>query len=604
MAGRIENRVVLGSLRFKSSTNTNLLFQVPLVQTAKENVEFDRTLTIQLEELYDKERQKCSIFRPTAKLSLLFSNIYSGFTNYYPFSSSLHYTNIKGLIDGACGTTTIPFYSGYPQYYEFDFMRIDNNISGYTKLDSNSDYHQKFVTKSATSYNWTTYLSYAYENDFNKKMQVYDSISGLYINWVASDGIPFILYRSNTQGETLVSFRCMMPHGLSVGDYVELTGIGSNLTYNGTNTYQVYSLGDPFFGTEENIFNIYDIGYTGSTFLNNNKGTLKRIVDIANSGETKSKYYVRKHKILTDYENAEINKSGFEQLIFEKESRLESSGYTPNEQSRISLKEGNSVYTLTYNKDIDISRILDNQKRPLSELFFTIIWRGYMGWTLGQKDSIGNYYGLKEGWEFNLPPFNTITNAPTPWWQNTNTNSNVGIPVGTYTTPLGNPSNKFAHILPLNVGDVIDGDYCEWNDYTQTERVISDIYHKFKFNPTYFKYATTGDVFGTNPKGYYYKPHYEVKIRDYSDYLEEAPSQGVVGIPSYSFFSTLDNKFIWRDLYPYGYIDTEGIGVNFPFLNNAHYPYREIFFRLIGEGADYNKINNSIVVDPTTDNCE
>ena len=38
MGSRIENRVVLGSLRYKSSPDTNLLFQVPLVQTAKENI--------------------------------------------------------------------------------------------------------------------------------------------------------------------------------------------------------------------------------------------------------------------------------------------------------------------------------------------------------------------------------------------------------------------------------------------------------------------------------------------------------------------------------------------------------------------------------------
>ena len=72
MGSRIENRVVLGSLRYKSSPDSNLLFQVPLVQTAKENIEFDRTLTVQLEQLYDDERQASTIFRPTCKISLLF----------------------------------------------------------------------------------------------------------------------------------------------------------------------------------------------------------------------------------------------------------------------------------------------------------------------------------------------------------------------------------------------------------------------------------------------------------------------------------------------------------------------------------------------------
>ena len=38
MSERIEYRVVLGSLRYKSAPDLNLLFKVPLVQTYKENV--------------------------------------------------------------------------------------------------------------------------------------------------------------------------------------------------------------------------------------------------------------------------------------------------------------------------------------------------------------------------------------------------------------------------------------------------------------------------------------------------------------------------------------------------------------------------------------
>ena len=90
MSDRIENRVVLGSLRYKSAPNINLLFQVPLVQTYKENVEFDRTVSINLQQIYDDERQASTTFRPIGKLSLLFNNVYMGTTNYYPYKSSLY----------------------------------------------------------------------------------------------------------------------------------------------------------------------------------------------------------------------------------------------------------------------------------------------------------------------------------------------------------------------------------------------------------------------------------------------------------------------------------------------------------------------------------
>ncbi len=49
------------------------------------------------------------------------------------------------------------------------------------------------------------------------------------------------------------------------------------------------------------------------------------------------------------------------------------------------------------------------------------------------------------------------------------------------------------------------------------------------------------------------------------------------------------------------------IDFNEEWYYGKHYPYREIVFRLIGEGSNYsntNNINNNVVPDPTTDNCE
>jgi hypothetical protein len=42
MGNRQDTRVVLGSLRYKSAPDTTLLFNVPLIQTAKENIEFEK----------------------------------------------------------------------------------------------------------------------------------------------------------------------------------------------------------------------------------------------------------------------------------------------------------------------------------------------------------------------------------------------------------------------------------------------------------------------------------------------------------------------------------------------------------------------------------
>jgi hypothetical protein len=95
-------------------------------------------------------------------------------------------------------------------------------------------------------------------------------------------------------------------------------------------------------------------------------------------------------------------------------------------------------------------------------------------------------------------------------------------------------------------------------------------------------------------------------IRVFSDYVETANVEGVEGIPSYSYFSTSDQQFRWRDLYTYGFIDNLGRGVDYPFLNFAQYPFKNVQFRLIPEGINYNSdlLGVPFPIKPLIDGCE
>ena len=564
-------RVVLGSLRYKSATDTNLMFNVHLVQTTKENVEFDRSIDISLSQVFDDERQKSDTFRPTCKFSVLFKNTYVGTSNYVPLVNNLSYVNATQSASSVCsvGSNNI-IWTGYPQYNEFDFIRTDYDVSGYTKPDVNGDVHVNFVPKSASTYNWSFYVSYPFDNNYTKRMEAVDKPTSQTLNWVCSDGIPFVIDNTNLNGQNIISFRCPVKHGLVEGEFVKL-----NFNYNGITTFPVYTLGTGFYGSDEYVFNIQNVGFTGVTFHNGVTGTFVRILDISNSGETTSKYYVRRHKILTGVEDSVLVKAGFDQNIFGSKKIYESSGYTPNKTSRVSVIDGSQSYNLSINTDININPIRDNQKRPITELFFTTIWKGYFGLTSGSK----------EGFEFNLP---MVNNQPSHWWDSGNVNSNTNFSTNSYTTPLGvlppNNSINFTYIKPLTVGDTFDGDYCEWNDYEQIERVISEIYHKITYNPNVFNIQPQTQ---SNPMGYYYRPINGVTLRVFSDYIEDGSSKNVVGIPDYAFYSSNDDKFYWRDLYTYGYIDPNGLGVNYPFLNGTHYPFSNIIFRIIPEGTNY-----------------
>lgn len=153
MGNRNDLRVVLGSLRYKSAPNTNIFLQVPLKQTEKENVEFDRSIDVDLEQVFLNERQNSDTFRPTGKFSILFKNSYSGFTNYPPFENNLYYLNAEVSAIAACGgaNPSAISWSGLPQYNEFDFIRNDYNVMGYTQPPNE---HLIFTSKSASSYNW------------------------------------------------------------------------------------------------------------------------------------------------------------------------------------------------------------------------------------------------------------------------------------------------------------------------------------------------------------------------------------------------------------------------------------------------------------------
>jgi hypothetical protein len=573
--------IIPSNLLFKSAPFVDEKISISLDQTSQQITEYDRSVTLSLAQVYDDERQITQVYRPTFKVTYLYANTYTGTTNYLPFQYNLFYVD---PIDSM--TTTI--WKGFPQYYEFDIFR--------PPVD---DQHISYKSKSAYTYNWNFYISYPYENDYNKPMQIFfkeDPNNPL--NFTSGDGIPYIIENTTQNGNSTISLKCSVKHGVNLGEFVILKdSAGNTVTYRDQSLFQVYSLGLETYESNEYVINLFNIGYTGTTFNNLNKGTLKRVILDSNSADTISKYYVKKNKIITDVNDAILVNAGFEQNIFGIKKKYESSGFTPNKIARVSLKEGAQSYTLSFNTDILINPLRDNQMRPITELFFTVIWKGYFGWTDGV---------LKQGWEFNLP-LNPTNNLPTAWWNSiSNPNCKTNFPFATYCTTQGGVTN-FRYVQTLPKDTIIDGDFCEWNDYEQRERVISDLYHKFNFNLQWFTVLVPTELppfypYYQNPYGYYYKPHHPITLRVYSDYIENGTPGEIEGIPDYSYYSQTNNQFIWRDIYSYGFVDGRNLGVNYPFLNGTHYPFKNIIFRIIPEGTNY--IEQTIIPDPLIDFCE
>lgn len=569
-------KILRNQNRFKGAPEQDYLIQVPLESQEREIIEGDRNVYLSQTSQFEEERQSSNVFRIGGKIVNIFDNGVSGYTSYTPFGNNLFYINgvEAKTINANQNPPQISAWKGYVQFDEFTFYRT-SGISG----------HIPFYNKSASTYNWNIYVSYPVSGDTEQQMRYENTQFSAVTYFQASDGVPFVLQNTNPDGKSLVTFYCGVSHNLQIGEFVELS-----ISSNGTNYFQVESLGDQYFGSEDKIFSIYNIGYTA--FTNNSTGTFKRVLDINNTGETTSQYYVRRHKILTSESDYDLTKLGFENNAFSNKKQLEYSALTPNGVSRVSVKDGSQTCGFTFTKDIDTSELLDNQGRPLSELFVTIMQKGYMGYF--NKPYSNGYPGLLIGWDFNF-----LDGKDDIWWNAASpTNKDLGLSTSSY-----NFSGKtFYYNNPLEIGDIISGDFCEWNDFVMTETVLSKMMHKFSYNPLIFSNSSPLNY----ESGYFYQPHFSVPIRAFSTYIEVGAKETVDFIPDWSFYSETERQWRWRDLYPYGYIDTDGVGVDSPFLNDAHYPFSDILFLQVPTSF-YRNINRPLVdyiVDPYIDGCE
>jgi hypothetical protein len=157
------------------------------------------------------------------------------------------------------------------------------------------------------------------------------------------------------------------------------------------------------------------------------------------------------------------------------------------------------------------------------------------------------------------------------------------------------PGHTFLSGVTLTTGSTLVGAFVEYNPKEMKERIVSETYHKF-YNPIHiFNYNQTGSTIPINsvtnfsgasidnPVGLIYQPHYRVKLRELSPYIETATTNDIFNLPENCTYDEKEKVWRWRDLYDHGYIDSEGYGTNFPFVNNTHYVNTLINFYLRNE---------------------
>jgi hypothetical protein len=563
-----KREIILPSKRYANADEEELSIKLNL-ETSESLLRIgDRDIILDVAKLYDDERNKSVNYKIFGKMNMVFRNMYSGNTEYNYLKERLYLVG-----DGSNNDFT-----GFIPYDEFAFLRRDlyrevtviptgntlgveyNPVTNYV----GSTGHTTITAMNAPYQNWNIYLSYAYTGDTQYSMK-YSLSGGTTHEFTAGDGIPFRV-TGNTKTFTLTS---PVPHGLSAGEYVVINN----------KPYYVNSIGNEIFDSEN-----YVIVLNKSQFTMDDANTLsgalivtgKRCLDRNNVAGSTSTYYVRKHKTLSDTGDYILDNVGFENPIFEHERKIILENSNGDNDILVERNRPESVL-FDFKEPLTLSGIKNNLGFTPTEVFVTTIFRNGNGYF---------DYPPKVGYKFNFHDS----------WIDEHFDGDISKETNLSGRTFTKSGYTFTSGVELPIGSELVGDFVEYNKKELKERVISGTFHKI-YNPTeLFDYGQTDDTIysgatETNPIGLYYQAHHRVKLRELSPYLETAKTNQIYNLPENTVYDSDENVWRWRDLYTHGYIDPDGIGTNFPYVNNIHYIKNEINLYLRNERYYTNKQN-------------
>jgi len=568
-----KKEILLPSKRYFKASDEDLTLNLKLENSETLMREGERNIVLDLPTLFDDERNQSKTYKIYGKMKMIFRNLYSGSTLYNPL--------LKNFYVAGDGTGSN---DGYVPYNEFALLRndvlreINDPYTGNTmnvfvpqKRLEGTRYTGHTITTSiyAPYKNWNLYLSYVDSHDTGFTMN-YTFSGGTNYTFVAGDGIPFRVY-DNGNYYTLIS---PVEHGMSQGEYITISGGTLNSGVNVTGrTFYIESVGNELYDSENYVINLqkneFASGYTlsGVTFVLG-----KRCLDLLNITGTTSQYYVHKHKTLTTVDDYIMDKVGFETPIWEHERKILFEN--PLQENNILVERNKPESVLfDFKKTFTLTGITNNLGYTPTEVYITILLKNGNGYFT---------YPPKVGYKFNF--HNSWIDKQFQGTGSTETSI-------TKTAFTGNTGvTGFTSGNTISTGTTLTGAFVEYNEKDFKERIISEAYHKFSHNKTVggvtiFNHSQDD----TNPEGYFYQPHYRVKLRELSPYIETSNTKDILNLPENCIYDETEKIWKWRDLYDHGFVDQEGNGTTFPFINNLHYVMKDINFYLRNEKYYTNK---------------
>lgn len=579
-----QKKIILPSKRYFKAPEEDINLNLNLDNNNTLLREGDMDVVLNLNELFDKERNKSNQYKIYGKIKMLFRNLYSGSTTYDPLEKNLYLVDDGSLLVN----------SGYVPYNEFAFMRNDvirevnvptsgTSITTYQTNVQITGYtgHTAITSIEAPYHNWNLYLSYVYSSDTEYPM-VYSLSGGTSYSFKAKDGIPFRV----EDMDPYYVLTSPVEHGMNQGEFIIISGGTLNGTPIEKNTIYIDSVGNEIYDSEKYVINLlkseFTSGFTlsGVTFV-----TGKRCLNIKNITGTTSQYYVHKHKTITTQEDYILDKIGFETSLWRDEKKILYQNLLREEDVLVERNRMESVL-FDFKKSFTLTGITNNLGYTPTEVYATILLRNGNGF-FTYPPKVGFKYNFHNSWIDDIFIGSTETSI-----SGTTTFNGKGIYSGL----------TFSGGTTIPSGTTLTGAFVEYNFNDFNERIISEAFHKFSHRKkasdgttTLFDYGQDGNVAGFsgattgNTIGYYYQPHHRIKLRQLSPYIEVSNTKDILFLPDNTKYDSVNKVWKWRDLYDHGFVDTDGNGTNFPFINNTHHVMSDINFYLRNEQTYTNK---------------
>jgi hypothetical protein len=484
--------------------------------------------TVDVGEQFNKERRESTIYRIKGTISPLFSNPLLNMDTTTPPTGNFGSSNISIVGNGL-------------DIFNEDLLKLDPHDNDFVG-SPNLTYEESFKSKLIENYGWfgffepdVTKLGICSFYDLEPTRERFDLSSYNQNNWeltitypsskddthiVVKNGLLVIgSIQVEVGGVPMVAIATSTHHGLSNGNKVRLTDMPST-QYDGE--FTVIRRGLDNGDLKDNYF-VIDLDPQTVT-VGDFTGRMKRVV-----GGQESEYYLRKfEKLLQKDGDYEMYQLAFSNNLFND----------PN-------------YQFVINEDIDIKGLVDNLGRPISELYLTVV----------KTNSNGMFYNTQSGLDLEFIGGNIINNVSNV--------RQITYDASTTQTPL--ESN-----LLISSSTEFYGDVVEYNRFELREKILSDVLHRFNTTNREISYTNT-IARGPRREGYLYKPHHLIKIREFSQYIEQG-DLNTEGIPYYAE-DLGDGRWIWRDFLDVGVYDGEGDFLDYPFTNGAHYIHQNYCFK-------------------------